>query len=424
MAPRPPKFKYISYHAVSKTWVVQRRGYTMESSTCLETAVAIAMRKFKLRRAELLKQESKAPSNSLAFRPKRKYRFITWNINSQWWQIQRKGSDARNGHKDQDKAAAIAAKAFGLTLKQLQLPKAQTLTVESVKARQQRFSGLMRIYAGTSDDSPHVPGDLADLEARAKQKGLHVLNPGRELGCLMFLFLAAKYKDHRDMLEQEFLHASKKPKCVIQHAYHILKQTMSRMDKSDLAGAWTRNVGRKNSHHRGLIPLLQTGFKLLRKVKRRSTTKPNTVTLGKGKGRYAWQPLTPIIRQRLQGHHQFGQAMLDSTTPKTWQNWKDEFKLLAQAAQGPPRICGSAGSYRGPWIIRCWLIFRMRRDKIKRLSIDGAKVSDFQSLFPDQKKQLARLSGKAGGSMLVTDLFKQLKYPVPKHVYIYIDIYI
>ena len=59
----------------------------------------------------------------------------------------------------------------------------------------------------------------------------------------------------------------------------------------------------------------------------------------------------------------------------------------------------------------------MRRDGVPRLSVAGTTVGDLAALFPDQKRQLTRLSGKCGDGMAVTDLFKSLHYNEPAELF-------
>ena len=100
----------------------------------------------------------------------------------------------------------------------------------------------------------------------------------------MFTFLAAKYQEHRDMLNEEFLTARGGHGDAVTDAYRILQRSCQRLSAVSLSAALLRNVGRKNSFHGGLVPLLCQGLRVMRKAPPRSslTTPSSWANSGSG----------------------------------------------------------------------------------------------------------------------------------------------
>ena len=92
----------------------------------------------------------------------------------------------------------------------------------------------------------------------------------------------------------------------------------------------------------------------------------------------------------------------------------DRFRVVCcrQALLHKPNAPSTPGkTYRGAWVVRAALVAKMRAAGVEELSVSGAKVRDFVSMFPDQKGQLLEMAGGAAcrksGAKLMTALLEE-----------------
>ena len=128
-----------------------------------------------------------------------------------------------------------------------------------------------------------------------------------------------------------------------------------------------------------------------------------TVSMGKSNA---------ALRHNISTWISFGNELWKAQTPQTCEDWGKEVHHLWDVTRG--RVVGMSGSYRALGVIRCYLIYRMRRDSIKRLELGDISVRRVMENFLDQTKQLLQMSG--GRCMLfrkVADVFTDTECLAP-----------
>lgn len=412
LEPEPRRYRRISWHKGAQLWVAQAPfgKPSPGSHTTQRGAARLAAKAWQVS----LRSLSLDPT---ARRPARKYKHVSYHRASRTWVAQVGGLGRRQlgSSRSQDEAANKVARFLKRPLSELRLPK--VLTASSCQPLEQhvvRFQQLWSIYGGDNPKEPKVPGDVADLTQRASRRGPTLLSEGSGL---ILPFLLAKYGPHRDVMEDAWADlARRSPKAdPAQLTYNVLATTLRKLHGQPLRQAWIENVGHNTTHHGGLIPFAIRSLGILRPV----TNARGAIQLGQGGRCFRLEKFSDILRLRITTMVSFGRVMLETRAPLTAQDWVREVTRLQQAAMGPPRVCGLQGpqSYRTLWVIRCWLLWRMRQARITYLRLPkDFSVRDFSKCFPDQKSWALRLANRRPSSPLA-DVLSRLQYSGPPELF-------
>ena len=410
--PDPRRYRRISWHTSSQRWVAQAPPGKPSpgSHTSQRGAALLAAKAWQVS----LRSLSFDPKAS---RPARKYKHVSYHRASKTWVAQVGGPRRRHlgSSQSQEEAARKAAGFLKRPLSELRLPKVQIASsCQPLEQHVLRFQQLWSIYRGDNPKEPKVPGDLADLFQRASKEGPTLLSTG---GGLILPFVLAKYGPHRDVMEATWADlARRSPKAdPVQLTYNVLAATLRKLHRQTLRKAWMENVGRNTTHHGGLIPFAVRSLGILRPA----TDDNGAIQLGLGGRSFHLEKLSALMKLRISTMVSFGQAMLETSAPSSAQDWAQEVSRLQQAAMGPPRVCGLQGpqSYRTLWVIRCWLLWRMRQAGTTHLRLpQDFSVRDFSGCFPDQKSWALRLANRRVSAPLA-DVLSKLQYTGPPELF-------
>lgn len=412
---RPKRlFRWVHYHSKSKTWVVQRRGFAAPgSSKCQLQAAKLAASAFGMSVQQL---RLRAPQQATGSPQTRRFLYVHYHKRDKAWVVQRRGSKWTQTHGSQLEAAKLAAKVFKTTISDLRLPRRETVRLEKWEAKRQRFRDLWAIYRTSDPNNPALPGDLQDLSQRATKSKKSLLFSATGLSAILLL---SKYGPHRHALEQAWQTLSScRPKQGPDHLacenVAVMRETLRLLSGQSLPTAWLENVGRHCTHHSGLIVLAAQSFGV---IKGASKNTVGPLILGKRAKPFVFTSTTCKMLTKFQIHLQFEQALLQAAAPTNTKQWSEQMARLEQAIKGPPKVTGfpSATSYRAKWFIRTWLLLLMRKNRVRRLRVSAnMAVSEFASLFPDQRGWITAL---AGTCKTVTQLFKSLQYDGPPELF-------
>ena len=277
---------------------------------------------------------------------------------------------------------------------------------------------LLALYVTANADCPIVPGDLADLLGR-RWENL------REMPGMLVPFILAKYGPHRDVLADV---VRRKVKAKDVHSeetlYASLVSSLKRLSGQSLASAWTRNVGRKNTHHSGLVRYAHSALRVLQPLKSKRPRKqgeaPGVVHLGLSKRPFHITNFSEALKKRLGSMASFGEELLRTKAPTTLREWAAEVARLQAALNGRTKVPGFMGpqTYRSLWFIRCWLIWVMRCSGIPRLRLTPEDtVQVFARIFPDQRRWILRLAGSRQESTPMQEVLKQCNFKAPPELF-------
>ena len=423
--PSRRKYKHVYYHSSSTTWQVVRRGFPkVMCHTDQDTVAKRAAKAWKVS-VQSLRLAVGKPKHGNRTLPVRKYKHVTWHAQGKTWRVYDRKTYIGSS-TILSTAVQMACKHFRVSKAELELGRPRPPHNNKTNLCK-RFAILMRIYKGTCEEEPLVPCDLQDLLRRVSTS--RVLQDDHASG-LIFPLLASKFPEHRDAVEDAFTFDPQKSE--VDNVYESLVKAAHSISTKAHSYDQVRNVGRGNMHHATLLMLLSKSLKMLRKVNvmpnltaaRKTRLAPTssrsrmqrksrklqaegskkTVFMGKNKEAYVILPLDAALRQNISTWISFGRELRKATTPKTCADWDTEVRRLLDVTLG--KVVGMSGDYRAMWIIRIYLIYRMRRDNMKRLDLCDLSVRRFMEIFPDQTKQLLQMSG--GRSMLfrkVADVF-------------------
>lgn len=411
--PKERLFKHVYWHTRDQLWyVIAPGGQTCPGSFATQHGAA-----------QLAAKVWKQPVGKLRLRghcqpgqQKRQYKFVSYHKRSKTW-IAKSNKSWLGSSTSQKKAVACAAKALKCSPAELQLSNSGVARQQSLDEHIVRFQQMWPLFRGTCPHRPKVPGDLADLMSRGGGQSLALLE---QCAGLIVPFLLAKYGPHRDSMEAAWIEqTSKQPKAdAVQLVYDVLVATLQKIDGTKLRPCWVESVGRNCAHHSGLIPFANTSLGILQPSPK--ATK-GTLRLGQEGRHFLVEELTPTVRSRLSTLVSFGQALLTAKVPKTVQSWASTTKTLQQAVMRKPGTCGLSGpkAYRTLWVIRSWLIWRMRRAGVMQLQVPKAcMASEFAKLFPDQKAWLLKLAGKGKASSTpAINVFAKIGYTGPPELF-------
>ena len=98
---------------------------------------------------------------------------------------------------------------------------------------------------------------------------------------LVVPFLLAKYAPHRDAMEAEWAKlAAHAPTDPVQLTYRVLTRTLQKLHKRPLKQVCIDNVGRRTTHHGGLIPFANKSLSVRRPVGLQTRSAPGVLSLG------------------------------------------------------------------------------------------------------------------------------------------------
>ena len=356
------------------------------------------------------------PDKSLRSRPgARRYRYVVYCSWASKWRILRKGFAHRPCYDTEEEAAKSASRLFEIPLVDLRLPKRiRVLGTESVDALRDRFRDLMQVYSTSNHDRPVLPGDPKDLLHRNSASALSLL---RASPGLVVPLLWCKYGPHRDaLLEVAKTHGPKRASEEV--LYAIMSQTFRNLSGWVLEQAWRQNVGRKNAHHSGLVRFAHVGLRLLVPVA--TGRSADVVRLGMNQRTFRIARLTKPMAAKLRTLINVGKAMLRTPGPTTVNQWAAAVAKLQDVLQGPPKAAGfgSCTSYRALWVIRVWLIWMMRRAGVNRLSLGPKCTAEaFAKLFPDQRCWILKFAGRKQALLPMVDVLKNAGFTAPPELF-------
>ena len=417
--PEPRKYKHVHWSVSSKRWVVvRRRGEAWHAATGLtahdqRSAAKLAAKACGCRIADLLLS---AKLKTAKVRPHaRHYRFVFWDRFAKKWRVIRKGYTCQPRYDIEAKAARAASELFKIPLAELRFKTPRKgLNMEPIGNVRERFKKLMALHVTANADRPIVPGDLADLLSR-RWDNL------REMPGMLVPFILAKYGPHRDVLEDIVRRTLKAKDPRNEETLHAsLASSLERMSGLSLASAWTRNVGRKNTHHSGLVRYAHSALRIIHPHKSKGTRKDGktqrVVHLGLRKRPFHISHFSDALKQRLGSMAAFGNELARTKAPTTLREWAAEVARLQAALSGRTKVPGFTGprTYRSLWFIRCWLMWVMRRSGIPRLRLTTKDtVQVFARIFPDQRRWILRLAGRRQENTPMLEVFKLCNYKAP-----------
>ena len=411
-AKEPRRFKYVHWHSTSRLWVAQRNGEPSPGSHANQR-----------RAAQLAAKAWHVPLSELRIRParssRRQYKHITYHKKSKTW-IARYRGKSLGSNTSQAAAATLVAKYLHVPLITLRLRSAPG-PLESHQQLAARCRGLWSAFGGLSPRNPKVPGDLADLIQRGLDKGSRVLSqaPG-----LVVPFLLAKFTPHRDAIEEAWAeHVAKDPKGYsrdpVMMTYNVLRDSLQRLHREPLSQEWIDNVGRNTMYHGGLFPFANRSLGILMPAQEAAASRLGALRLGQNGRPFLLVKLTDTLKRNISTLISFGKALLACKPPRDAHDWANEINRL-QGAVLSSKVCGlqSGVAYRTMWVIRCWLIWRMRCCGLTSLRIPpGLTVAEFAHLFPDEKKWIFRVAGRRQHKLSVKALFSKVLYNGPPELF-------
>ena len=163
-------------------------------------------------------------------------------------------------------------------------------------------------------------------------------------------------------------------------------------------------------HHHTLVQIACRTLNLIRPVSDTHPLCENSIDLGStDKARfYNFETDNAIRDDKVQWVIDFGKSLMAiQPTPRTWLEWQTAFDKMSSVV-GPADSTG----YRIKWVIRKYLIHRMRSAGVSHLLIEDATVRNFAMCFPDQKAKLWTAAGgvKRGGSKPVREVMQESGY--------------
>ena len=411
------KYRYVFWVASRGMWVVVRKGHSSVGlwADSQEGAAKLAAQAIGCPASSLLLVPK--ASSQPACRPKRRYRWVVWDVRRKKWRVCRKGSCGLQPRYDtEEEAARAASRMFKTPLTKLKLVVPERLLAnESVEILRLRFRQLMALYCTSKPNDPVIPGDLSDLISRR--------NLWRQMPGLLVPIMLCKYGPHRDALVRAARQTTTRLREAAEQLHAVLEQTVLNLSDQRLSGAWLQNVGRKNCHHSGLVMFLQKGLGMLKPLKAvgGGASVQGAVRLGLKKRPFKVVALHPNLKCKLQTLDRLGQALLGIKSPTNIVEWQSEVSSLQNVLRGPPKVAGFTGgihSYRALWVIRCFLIWQMRCAGVPRLRVSAScTVKQFAASFPDQRRWMMRLAGPRNLSMPAIDLFKDCNYRGPPELF-------
>ena len=419
--PEPRRYKHVHWSVSSKVWVVVRRqGEAWHAAKGLtapdqRTAAKLAAKVCGCPIADL-----RLGAKTSNIRPHaRHYRFVFWDRFAKKWRVIRKGFDCPPRYAVEVKAARAASRLFKIPLAELRFKTPRkALGMERIGQVRDRFKMLLALHVTANADRPIVPGDLADLLSR-RWENL------KEMPGMLVPFILAKYGPHRDVLADVVRRKVKAKDVHNEETLHAsLVSSLERLSGQPLASAWTRNVGRKNTHHSGLVRYAHSALRVLQPLKSKRPRKqgeaPGVVHLGLRKRPFRIAHFSEARKKRLGSMASFGQELLRTKAPTTMQEWAAEVARLQAALSGRTKVPGFTGprTYRSLWFIRCWLIWVMRRSGIPRLRLTPKDtVQVFARIFPDQRRWILRLAGRRQENTPMQEVFKLCNFKAPPELF-------
>lgn len=404
--PEQRKYRYVHWLPERRKWIVKRRGFSSSQlrADTQEQAAKLAAKAFGCTVKSLL-----LSGGSLLLSPARHFRNVCWDRIRKRWRVRQVPRQPR--FQSEEDAAHFAARLAKVPLAHIKLPCPKRTRRDTNADLRCRFKLLMRLYCTSDPKSPCIPGDLMDLISRPY--------PTRMAPGLLVPFILSKFAPHRDALTNASAELRPKSKEVAQNLHATLSQAIRALSGELPDKGWTQNVGRKNCHHSGLTMFLWKATGFLKPACRNDSK--DMVRLGVQQRRFIIQKLDTSMRTKLASLDAFGRVAHRALPPQTIAEWEQEVLKLQHALTGPPKVCGfsiGASSYRSLWIIRCILIWKMRRHGISHLRLQSnTTVRTFAALFPDQRAWVLRLSGWHNQDMLVADLFKDCGYCGPPELF-------
>jgi len=400
---RPPQrqYRYVTYHARSKTWVAQTKKLgTIGSSTCQDTAAKLVANALEvpldtLRLAKrtalrpLIKRPSASSATSTAPRP-----------------LKRPSSSSAT-------STALRPPSTALRLAKNTAPKPTSSSSSREAAVKDYFKVMWAVYRGEAKGASvaaqaKLPGDLEHLLRGDQFVEVKQCHPE-----LLMPYLLAKYGPHRDALAgaAKVMAGQRAHTEPAEWLRVVLEKSLQLLDGVALGEEWTLNVGRGTSHHSGLVSFANRALGMLKAC---SVHTKGALHLGNAGRCFRLVRTESATLKRLAAVATFGHAMAKAKAPRTVEEWASEVAALQAAAKDVPGLSGGPASYRALWIIRALLVCLMRRAKAPGLRMDPTcSVSSFAKLFPDQRGWISKLVGQGREQQPMAKVLSDLRrHPV------------
>ena len=259
--PGPRRYRRISWHVHAQLWVAQAPlGKPSPGSHATQRGAALLAAKAWKVSLRCLSLDPKACRPSRKFKHVSYHRASkTWVAQLGGRRRRRLGSS-----RNQDEAASKAAGFLKRPLSELRLPKVQiAASCQPLEQQVVRFQQLWSTYGGDNPKDPKVPGDVADLTRRASRQGPTLLSKGSGLILPFLLAKYGPHRDIMEAAWADVAQRSLEADPV-QLTYDVLAATLRKLHGQPLRQAWIENVGRNTTHHGGLIPFAIRSLGILR----------------------------------------------------------------------------------------------------------------------------------------------------------------
>ena len=436
------KYKHIFWHKGREVWQAVRRGFAQVPVSPDQDDVAkMAAALWKVSVTELkLATQTQEDTN-----PRQEYSYVTWHCSSKVWTVQDKGVYIGSS-QDLHTAVGIACRHFGCS--------PEDLRKESTKFHESnapndcvRFGLLWKIYRGSKRDDPWLPLDVSNLWSEQCSDFLS----RSDIDGLQIPFVCCKFPAQRVAVIEAFEDAP--GSTAVERVYNTLVCAAEVISHQAHPAEECRHIGRNNMHHASIAVILDKSLGVLRKLpdaekstrptvkqrlaqrssipvmkhntKRGRTRPPHSkqdqgkngkvLDMGKDASRYIVEPLSAKLKERISSWIAFGQALRKVATPKTLKEWGQATQTIQKVIRGDRKngslpVHGLSGNYRGLWVMRGLLLVRMRREGLQRLTgTERMSGTHMQSMFPDQKDRVKKLSGGRLTRKL-DDIFSSAQY--------------
>ena len=360
-----------------------------------------------LRRSEKSK-EAKHPGQT--------YKHVRWHKVHQKWLVQLECLDDEVHYfDDEEEAAAFAADSLHTTTAALELAET-TVHYGSAEDLKAQAADLLEIMQGA------LPADAENFEEYANPNSGPTSTILKEVPGLIPAFCLAKHSHDRAVLEETWNRWARKKISAPAHVpgadlcayqlYCVLLEVARLLSGSRWSVQWREHVGRGCDHYQRFCFYLHRMSMLAYKA-------PEGVEEGftyhATNKKHFPVPYNKLIQDRLLLTIKFGVKLQQAPAPDNVRDWGIVVRDLDRNTGEVPG-CAGKGDYMKLWVMRAYLVYRMRQRKIMNLKPGDATMESMLLAFPDQKDQLmlyASLPGvhkKMRRRVKVVDMVKAMRY--------------
>ena len=348
--------------------------------------------------------------------PGQMYKHVRWHRIHCMWLVQLRSLNGEVYYfHDEEEAAAFVANSLGTTKAKLKKDE-RTRHYGNKDVLREQAADLIEIM----EDA--IPADAENFEEYADPcsgptSAILADAPGLIAG-----FCLGKHSHDRDVLEKIWKIWAKKTITAPAHmpgveikayrVYCVLMEAARRLSGSRWSVPWREHVGRGCDHYQRLcFYLIRVGILAYK------ASEPilETFTYHDSNVKYFPVPYDKHIQKKLLHTIEFGKALQQAAAPDNVHDWGNTVRDIDQKT-GTVAGCSGKGNYMKLWIIRAFLLYRMRQRKIKKLKPGNATMQSMMLAFPDQKGQLELYASLPGirndqlSSVKVVDMVKAMRY--------------